>query len=69
MENKKNKRKKWLSNQLKTKYQTNRGSIIEIFLKMKKLKNRNYTNNEIKTCQMKIEKEKKSKYNKLKLLL
>ena len=41
---------------LKTKYQTNRESIIEIFLKMKKLKNRNYTNNEIKTCQMKIEK-------------
>lgn len=65
MENKKNKRKKWLSNQLKTKYQTNRESIIE----MKKLKNRNYTNNEIKTCQMKIEKQKKSKYNKLKLLL
>ena len=59
MENKKVKAKN-ITKPIKTKYKKDSESIIDIFLKMRKLKKEIMRTLEIKICQMQIEKEKKN---------
>ena len=59
MENKKVKAKN-ITKPIKTKYKKDSESIIDIFLKMRKLQKEIMRTLEIKICQMQIEKEKKN---------